>query len=179
MLMSRFRINLGRCLIQMLYNQVDNMLCYATPDDGWMFVGHGRWRCLFSGHVFSLCSLLSVLNSYIFPLVLNMHFVSSHTGKLACYVPCKCSHMHWLLSIFQQGLTNVIVSFFRPFFFPGTSYPLCLNPKVSLDFLAGRCQLSCLFPFFPRFFGEAGSRLDHEFKASRGAGLLRIFFFPA
>lgn len=147
--MSRFRIKLGRRVVQMLYTQVDNMLCYSTPDDGWMFVGHGGWRCLFSP-CFSLCSLLCVLNSYIFPLVLNMHFAFLTHGKWARYVPCKCSHMHWLLSIFQQGLTNVIVSFFRPFF-PGPSHPLCLNPKASLDFLAAQCQLSCLFPFFPLF----------------------------
>lgn len=98
--------------------------------------------------MFSLCSLLCVLNSYIFPLVLNMHFAFLTHGKWARYVPCKCSHMHWLLSIFQQGLTNVIVSFFCPFF-PGPSHPLCLNPKASLDFLAAQCQLSCLFPSPP------------------------------
>lgn len=136
---------------------------WATADEG-----------VYSLHVFSLCSLLYVLNSYIFPLVLKF----SHTGKWARYVPCKCSHMHWLLSIFQQGLTNVIVSFFRPFFswhilsampeskgeswFPGSSMPTLLP-----------------FSFFPPFLRGAQWRLEHEFKASRGAGLLRIFFFPA
>lgn len=76
--------------------------------------------CLVSTCFFSpLSSLLCALNSYIFPLVLNMHFAFLTHGKWARYVPCKCSRMLRLLSIFQQGLTNVIVSFFHPFFYPG------------------------------------------------------------
>lgn len=108
---------------------------------------HGDWRCLFP----ACFPLLCLLNSYIFPLVLNMHFAFLTHGKWACYVACKCSHTHQLLSIFQQGLTNVIVflppppplfpghlihelEFKGESWFPGSSMPTLL-PSLSHGFL--------------------------------------------
>lgn len=118
---------------------------------------HGDLRCLFPTCFSPLC----LLYSYMFPLVLNMHFAFHTHGKWARYVACKGSHMHWLLSIFQQGLTNVIVfSLFLPsLFFLGIL-------STSLDFQAAPCQLSFLPPP-PCFFREAQLRLEHEFKVSR------------